>query len=56
MNKHIRKIVWWITTIILIILGFMIYLLMKVIDWADPEDEWEEGWDKDPINPESSTT
>lgn len=54
MNKILRKIVWWITTIILIVLGLMIYLLMKVIEWADPEEEWEKDWDKEPTNPESS--
>ena len=40
MNKVIKKVCWWIFTICLITTGTISFLLLKGIEWTDPEEGW----------------
>lgn len=39
--KVVKKIAWWIASGGLIVAGLSSFLLLKVIEWADPIDECE---------------
>jgi hypothetical protein len=39
--KAVKKVVWWVATIGLLVTGVTSLLLLKAIEWADPFDECE---------------
>lgn len=47
MTKFVKKFLWWVFTILLIVTGALSFLLLKGIDWVDPEEGWDPDWDKD---------